>query len=92
MNTFLQAVKIAYDTVPGLKHDMDRLKELRKKEHHKDMEGVGRIALNIPDPIKPLLKAYFPELYQADSQLAAKEWKRFINSPDSQPFRVGSKL
>jgi len=92
MNTFLQAVKIAYDTIPGLKHDMDRLRDLRKSDNHKDMDGIGRMALSIPDPIKPLLKAYFPELYQDDQQLAAVQWKRFIKSADSLPFRVAGKI
>ncbi len=89
--TFSEAVSLTIALVPGLKGDMQRLQELRKQKP-KDMDGVGRIGLNIPNPLIPILKQYKPELYQSDKQLADRAWLRFIQSPESELFRVNSQL
>ena len=88
--TFDQAVSLAMDLVPGLRNDMALLAKMRK-ETPRDMEGIGRIALNIPDPIEPILRAYHPELYQGDAALRGEAWLRFIKHPHSERFRVHSK-
>jgi len=87
---FEEAVKLTVDIVPGLKADMERLRLLRQHEA-KDMAGIGRIGLNIPDPLMPILKQYKPDLFQDDKELADRAWLRFIQSPDSQPFRINSR-
>ena len=56
------------------------------------MVGIGRVALHIPDPVFPILKAYHPELFEGEPDDYEKAWKKFIFHPDSEPFRLGNKL
>lgn len=88
---FTQAVELALATVPGLRSDLNIMAE-RRKNTMKDMEGVGRWALSIPEPIEPLLQAYHPELYQEDIVEQQKAWLKFIQHPDSYYFRTQDKL
>ena len=88
---FDQAVGIALDLVPGLRNDLARIAE-RRKHQARDMQGIGRVALEIPDPIVPLLAHYHPELYQDDDELRGKAWLRFMRHPDSERFRTNAKL
>jgi len=89
--TFLESVRYAADLMPGLAHDMRRLTRLRK-DQARDMEGIGRIALSIPDPVWPLLEQFHPELFTSDEQQNGREWLRFMKHPDSAPFRVNMRL
>ena len=89
--TFDEAVNLALDLLPGLRHDMALIAE-RRKHQARDMEGTGRIALNIPDPIDDLLRVYHPELYQTDPKLRAHAWVKFMRHPDSARFRINEKL
>jgi hypothetical protein len=85
--TFNEAVDLAISVLPGLRTDLNQLAEMRKNEC-KDMEGVGRWGLSIPDPIMPILKEYWPEMFQEDTELANRAWLRFMQHPDSARFRV----
>jgi len=91
MLDFIQAVDLAIATVPGLRHDFNIMAE-RRKNTMRDMEGVGRWALSIPEPIEPLLKAYHPELYQDDIKAQQEAWLKFIQHPDSLYFRTQDNL
>jgi hypothetical protein len=86
----MEAFTLACETVPGLRHDMTVIKA-RRNQARKDMDGLGRWGLTIPDPILPLLQEYKPELFQDDGELAGRAWLRFIKHPDSKPFRVSAK-
>ena len=89
--TFMQAVGLACNLLPGLRQDLEANRQQRKHQA-RDMEGIGRIALSIPDPLEPLLRIYHPELYQTDAELRGKAWRRFMHHPDSEPFRTNQKL
>ena len=89
--TFMQAVGVACDLLPGLRSDLNQNQQHRNAQA-RDMQGIGRIALSIPEPIEPLLRIYHPELYQADAELRGKAWLRFMKHPDSAPFRTYAKL
>lgn len=89
--SFLEAVRYAANEVPGLAHDMKFIAELRKGQP-KDMQGIGRFGVKIPDPIMELMRGYFPALFQEDSELRQLAWIKWMKSSDAQPFRVGRKL
>ena len=89
--TFDQAVEVAISVLPGLRHDLNLLVEMRKNDC-KDMEGVGRWGLSVPDPIMPLLREYHPEIFQEDVHLANAAWLKFMKHPDSERFRVQTKI
>lgn len=89
--TFIEAITLACNVLPGLKNDMDIIRE-RAKGKAKDMQGIGRLGLVIPDPLLKILEEYKPELFQSDLQLKNKAWLKFIKHSDSKPFRVSSKL
>ena len=89
--TFDEAVNLAIDMLPGLRHDLAQIQK-RRKDNATDMQGIGRVALNIPDPIIPLLQEYHPELYQEDQELAGRAWLKFINSRDAERFRTNARL
>jgi len=88
--TFLQALEMMINNVQGLRHDMNHIKTMRTQSA-RDMDGIGRLALSIPDPAMKLLEQYHPELFQSDQRLAAAAWSRFIKHPDSKPFRTRSR-
>ena len=89
--TFAQAINVACDLLPGLRNDL-AINQQRRKRQAVDMQGTGRIALSIPDPLEPLLQIYHPELYQRDAEQRGKAWLRFMRHPDSEPFRTNQKL
>jgi hypothetical protein len=89
--SFDEAVNLAIDLLPGLRHDMALIAERRKRQA-RDMEGTGRVGLNIPDPIDALLRIYHPELYQKDAKLRGAAWLKFMKHPDSARFRINEKL
>ncbi len=88
---FKQAVDVALHTVPGLRHDMNIIAE-RRKNDSRDMEGIGRWGLEIPDPIMPLLQLYWPNIFNQDTDISHREWLKFMNHPDSEQFRVKPRL
>ena len=85
--TFDQSIDLALDLLPGLRHDFQIIADQRKSKA-RDMEGVGRIGLSIPDPVMPILKQYFPELFQTDTELQGKAWLKFMMLPESERFKV----
>ena len=89
--TFMEALTMAAFLLPGLRADLERNKALRKTTH-RDIDGVGRWGLSIPEPAERLLEQYHPELYQEDKQLAAKAWRGFMLTADAEPFRVTAKI
>ena len=89
--TFNEAVSLAISMLPGLRHDLNLLSEMRKNEC-KDMEGIGRWGVSIPDPIMPLMKEYWPQCFQDDVKLANAAWLKFMQHPDSERFRVQTKI
>ena len=89
---FIQALELCASIIPEVGHDLKWCQEKRKKAHQNDMVGIGRVALHIPDPVFPILKAYHPELFEGEPDDYEKAWKKFIFHPDSEPFRLGNKL
>ena len=87
---FDQAIALAIDLVPGLRHDMNQIADMRKGGP-KDMQGIGRMALRIPDPVLPIVRAYHPELYEGTKEETARAWRRFMRHPHSERFRVHPK-
>lgn len=90
--TFLQALGTMVSFIPEVGHDLQWCKELRKDDKHKDMQGLGRMGLHIPDPCLELLNLYHPELFTEDEELNARAWKKFMFHQDSKPFKVVRKL
>ena len=88
---FNQALQVLIDTVPGLSHDLNLLAE-RRKTQAKMMDGIGQWGLSIPDPVEPVLRMFYPELYQDDYEQQAMAWKAFMRNPDSMPFRIQRKI
>lgn len=87
MSGFLSQLDALATLLPGLRYDLNLIAK-KRKEPARDMEGVGRLALSIPEPAEALLQVWHPELYQKDAELRAKAWKAFIFHPDSAPFRT----
>lgn len=88
---FQQAVQLAIDLIPGVKQDL-KITQQRRNKRARDMQGIGRLALEIPEPIIPILKKFHPELYQDDKRLQARAWELFIKHPDSALFRANEKI
>ena len=89
--SFDQAINLALDLLPGLRHDFQVIADLRKKTP-RDMEGVGRYGLKIPDPVMPIIREYFPDCFQEDTDLQGKAWLKFMNRPEAERFKVQRKL
>ena len=89
--TFDQAISYAIDVIPHLKKQMETIKR-RRIDGARDMEGIGRIGLELPDPLYGLVIAYHPDLESPDRETNAKAWLKFMKHPDSERFRVNTKL
>ena len=85
--TFDDAINVALDLLPALRHDFQVIADLRKSRA-RDMPGVGRMGLKIPDPCLPILKAYFPDCFQEDAELAGKAWLKFMQLPEAERFKL----
>ncbi len=85
--TFDQAINLALDLLPGLRHDFQVIADLRKSKA-RDMPGVGRYGLKIPDPCMPIFRQYFPDLFQDDTELQGKAWLKFMQKPEAERFKV----
>ena len=85
--TFDEAINLALDLVPGLRHDFQVIADLRKHKA-RDIEGVGRYGLKIPDPVMPILQQYFPDCFQDDADLAGKALLKFMQRPEAERFKV----
>lgn len=53
--------------------------------------GWGEPVLRIPQVDYELLKQSHPQLFQGDAQQKRAAWVRFLNSPESAPYRVRPK-
>lgn len=85
---FMDAVRLVIASDSLLQRDMALIQE-RRKMPQKDMAGVGRWGIAIPNPLLYLFKVYKPELFQEDEELAAREWLKFMKHEDSIIFQVG---
>ena len=54
----------------------------------RDMSGIGRIQLRIPDQDLAALYRKYPELAAPDKEIQKRAWARFAKSSESQPYRV----
>ena len=62
--------------------------ELRKCEPMADREGLGRWALSVPFLKWVELRRKYPDLASTCAEVKSRAWLRFINSPESAPFKV----
>ena len=89
--TFDQAIDYAINHIPGLKHDFELMAK-KRKDGARDMQGIGRIGLSIPDPLYGLVVAYHPDLENPDYDIQHNAWLKFMRHPHSERFRINSKL
>ncbi len=61
--------------------------ELRKHDVPKDT-ALGRPALSMDEVDRYTIAKLFPGINSADAKERSKEWRRFIASPLSAPYRV----
>lgn len=71
---------------------LDTVAELRKCEPMADREGLGRWALSIPQLDWLELRGKYPELASHDPVIKSRAYARFINSPESLPYRVRERV
>lgn len=88
---FQQACQLAISIDPALRHDLE-ITANKRKEQARDMQGIGRTALDIPEPLLKLAYDYFPDLNSPDKEISAKAWLKFMQSSDAEIFRCNAKL
>lgn len=71
--------------------DRELILELNKRKRiekpQKDLT-FGRQVLSIPELDWELIRALYPELEAPDNEIRTKAWRKFMASPDSEPYRV----
>lgn len=82
-------------TLPNRGGDPDRPKilELNQAMRKQDQVGGvpddwGYVALNIPIPDMRALQLRYPDLASIDREIQLKAWKKFIASPESEPYKL----
>lgn len=63
-----------------------------RREPVADREGLGRWALSVPYEDWLILKRKYPDLGARDGQIRTRAWQRFIQSPESYPYRMRDRI
>lgn len=74
-------------TEPKSYHTKVHNAELRKSEVPRETV-LGRPALSMDEVDRYTIAKLFPGINSADTQERSREWRRFIASPLSEPYRV----
>lgn len=71
------------------KAGLNMLKDLRNGPglHHQEW---GTVMLHIPPMDFQVICARWPDLLSPDHEINTKAWDKFMNSPESEPYRVRS--
>lgn len=78
---------------PGRELILDTNQRLRNEDLiTKDRPGFGRYALNIPFEDYVALQAKYPELASNDPLVKSKAYHKFMQSPESLPYRVRERI
>lgn len=75
-------------TQPGRAAILARNARARIEKPLRDVEGLGRMLLNIPFVDRERLRHELPELDSHDSATRNEAWRKFIASDASLPFKV----
>ncbi len=75
---------------PGRRAVMEETAAIRSAGIVEDREGLGRWCLTIPEEDMEYLKrsVKWRELGSYDTETRHRAWRRFMQSPDSAPYRV----
>jgi len=66
--------------------------EVRKEGGVPDRPGLGRLALTIPPGDYQALRRANPDLASPDGKIRSRAWVKFMQSPESLPYRVRDKI
>ena len=71
------------------RHILEGVKRIREGVDDKPRNfGFGGVELVIPELDMAVIKRRFPETNSPDAGIRHRAWLKFLNSPESEPYRV----
>jgi len=71
---------------------LESVKATRIEHPVKDRPGLGRWALSVPLEDWVRLRRTYPDLAAKDAQIRSVAWTRFMQSAESEPYRMRDRI